>query len=445
MTGMAFHVPEAGRVPEVGTVVPLRLMVRSATAFSGCGEVVRTEQESRRTKVSVRLVDALLEPTRLRELHDRLLLEDAICRGTTEFDPVPIAYRQLCGDAALFLNYWRTTLDQWEGQMGEPRGADNGAAEVELRAETRMREEWARIRERGNETTAELELGDPAYGAAKRFTEVQLTPLILSGALLDRAYRKPRGYPGDYLLMNYMYNAERVGRTAFGRILHQIVGREERLAATVPSRRDFLVHQIRAAVSAHGSRTEAPARIMSLGAGPAREVEDYLKSGRPVGRLSISLIDQDEDAIAFSCERARRAAVSYGDLVEVKGRFISFRQLMMRSDVLTELHRQHLIYSAGLVDYLSDSVARKLIAQCFELLAPNGSLLLGNAGRAHDVRWVPEFLLDWRMIYRSEVELRELAKDVADVADVSIVRDSSKAWYFLVVRKRASGRRLDAG
>ena len=52
-----------------------------------------------------------------------------------------------------------------------------------------------------------------------------------------------------------------------------------------------------------------------------------------------------------------------------------------------------------------------------------------------DVRWVPEFLLDWHMIYRTEEELLRISSSLPEEAKVTIKRDSSDAWCFLSVEK----------
>ena len=50
-------------------------------------------------------------------------------------------------------------------------------------------------------------------------------------------------------------------------------------------------------------------RLASVGAGPARELEEYLSEAEPKVPLVISLVDQDEDALAFASERLRRVAL----------------------------------------------------------------------------------------------------------------------------------------
>ena len=215
-------------------------------------------------------------------------------------------------------------------------------------------------------------------------------------------------------------------------------GREERLAATVPSRKDLLLKVIRSVVDQKFQRGARAVNLASVGAGPARELEEYLSLGPPMVPITVSLIDQDEDALAFANERLRRAALPYGDRVKIQCRYISFRQLIGRPDILAELSGQDMIYSAGLVDYLSESVATGLVRLAYDLAAPDGLLAFGNAEAAPDVRWVPEFILDWHMIYRTEEELLRISSTLPNEAEVKVERDSSAAWCFLSVKKPSS-------
>jgi hypothetical protein len=66
------------------------------------------------------------------------------------------------------------------------------------------------------------------------------------------------------------------------------------------------------------------------------------------------------------------------------------------------------------------------------LLRKGGRLVVGNAAAGPGVRWMPEFVLDWTMIYRTEPELLDLARDFADRAQIEIDSDDSAAWLFLV-------------
>jgi hypothetical protein len=437
VTGLAVRVPEMPKQLSLGAILPLSLRLNDVSAFSGRGQVVRAQGGSRWTTLGVKLLDGVLDAAELKAMHDRLVIQQAVARGASRFSDVPAEYRQLCGDAAFFLEYWRSNLDHLEIR-GEPgRFSKELVLEIEGQAERRMRDEWSVIRARGNELTAGLSIDDPRFIAEKRYTEIQLTPLTLGAPIWQRAYEKPLGYPGDYALMMYMYEDARRGATAFDRILHQL-GREERLAATLPSRKELFLHLIRGVVTRRKMADAGRVNLLSIGAGPAKEIEDYLTSSAEGGPpVLVSLIDQDEEALSYACERLHRAIVRSNQEVEIRPRFIAFNQLLTRRDLLEELRGQDLIYSAGLMDYLGDRVAQGLVGLCYDLLAPQGCLELGNALNGPDVRWVPEFVLDWHMIYRSEADLLRLASVVPSGAKVATRTDQSNAWCFLSVEKPA--------
>jgi hypothetical protein len=236
--------------------------------------------------------------------------------------------------------------------------------------------------------------------------------------------------------MNYMYDPARQGETIFARIIHQL-GREERLAATVRDRRAFLAQQL----YERGMRSRRPGdqefRIANLGAGPARELEDLLSRWDGSRRLVFTLIDQDQDALEFADRRLRSTASQFGRRVEIRCRYLSFRQIFRESDFLRELGGQDVLYSAGLFDYLRNDVAQPLLGGLFSLLRSEGSLLIGNAVDASDVKWVPEFVLDWQLLYRTPDDMRRLCKFVTDPHRISLSFDGSGAWQFLEVERLA--------
>jgi hypothetical protein len=435
-TGLSFHLARSQAAPETGTVLPVRLSLGKVKAFVGRGKVVRAQAELDRTKVAVHLIDGLLEPAKLAALRNELAFQDEMKQGTAAFAAVSDGYRSVCADASVFLNHWRSLLDRREQEMvrSESIGAQTALTDLESAIENRMRGEWTEIRGRANESISGLSVSCPEFIPTKRYTELQVTPLMLRAPIWERAYTKPLGYPGDYQLMNYMYDARREGETIFARILHQL-GREERLAATVSTRRQSLMGYIGAAIDRFSGGAEDVIRVTNLGAGPAREIEDYLRASKLSRPVLFTLIDQDEDALAFATERLRRIGIHHGSNLEVRSWFVSFKQLFGRPELASQLKDQDLVYSAGLLDYLPVSAARLLISELFSLVKRRGSLVLGNAADHQDATWVPEFVLDWHMHYRRPEALAELAGDLDGMAKVVVENDASGTWNFLVAQR----------
>jgi SAM-dependent methyltransferase len=149
------------------------------------------------------------------------------------------------------------------------------------------------------------------------------------------------------------------------------------------------------------------AKILSLGCGSAREVELYLTEQRASGkRADFTLIDQEEGALRYAYER------TYPHVVGGKGQFgvqclnLSFTDILRWTNGMSMLPPQDLIYSVGLIDYLSDRRAASLVQRLFDALAPGGLLIIGNMNETPlSNLWPMEFIADWTLEYRNEAHM----------------------------------------
>jgi hypothetical protein len=62
---------------------------------------------------------------------------------------------------------------------------------------------------------------------------------------------------------------------------------------------------------------------------------------------------------------------------------------------------------------------------------------VGNALDARDVKWVPEYVLDWHMIYRTEQDMRRLCRMIEFPTSSRILHDRSRAWQFLALHRES--------
>jgi hypothetical protein len=414
-------------------VFAFELSVRRQTIQAGTASVVRSERHGGRLRIAAKLLAGLIEPKELRERVRSVIFREAIGVGLHAYDRVPANYRAVVSETALLLMHWRQLLEQREQQIleSEPINARVELETLEALAEHRLRADWISVREKAIDTTEEI-VEPSVLLAAKRLTETTVTPLLMSAPIWSHAFCKPRGYPGDFQIMNFMYESRRRGDSIFARILHEL-GREERLAATVRDRRRYLAQQLIDEARRAKAMGRSEIRIANLGAGPAREVEDVVEAAEAGPRLVVTLIDQDQDALEFADRNVRALAARKKCDLDLRSRFVSFRELVRNQDLLREIHGQDFIYSAGFFDYLPDRVASQLLSFLVSQLRNRGRLLIGNALAARDVRWVPEFVLDWRMIYRTPDDMRRLCKDLEVPHRLDVDFDGSGAWQFLEV------------
>jgi extracellular factor (EF) 3-hydroxypalmitic acid methyl ester biosynthesis protein len=259
-------------------------------------------------------------------------------------------------------------------------------------------------------------------------------PFILGSEIHRRTNLKPRGYAGDAEMMRLIYEDRYVGHFLFNRLLHKHA--VEMPGADAVRNRRRLVPETLRDVERRFSIGGGPPRlrILSVASGPAWELQDLFLSPRDASRFECTLLDQDPEALA-----AARRAVS---ALEVE-RKLRVCVTYLENSVRTMLRDRHLaerlgtfqfIYSMGLFDYLTPPVARAVLAKLHSLLAPGGTLLVGNYHVANASRFYMEYWLDWSLYYRTEESFLALA-DGLEAASTAVTLDESRCQLFLRMEK----------
>jgi len=242
------------------------------------------------------------------------------------------------------------------------------------------------------------------WRAASRYFHERFGPLADSSPFAARCFHKPLGYAGDFEMMNMVYRNESLGDTLFGRSLNRLL-LDSDAAQAVRNRVPYLAAKIEAAVAR--GESGGPARILSVAAGPAMELQQLLRKDPELlrqGRAEIVLLDQDASALRHASQQIEAIAAQAG--VEVN---LCCLNTSIRTVIMEGLDGSYdLIYSAGLFDYLKDRTARAAAARLVQALAPGGQAVIGNFGTVNPTRPTMELILDWPLLHRSAGNLREL-------------------------------------
>jgi extracellular factor (EF) 3-hydroxypalmitic acid methyl ester biosynthesis protein len=410
----------------VGQQVDVRLAMRDEPVFEAKAEVVRVERTPRRTKVGVRFVDhgfsASQVVTRYQRVVTRVELDD--CDSASEI--ISPDYRQLCADVLYMLRSYRSVLDDFE----TTRPDATASSEMLAACEERLLPRWHTLWRHGNLLVMSMDQNSASWRAAKRYTELVLTPDFIQGASWRRAYEKPLGYPGDFEVMNMAYNWRPEGVHLSERLVHRI-GLE---VGTCIATRMVIMRQAIAETVA--SAKQETVRIASLGCGPAREVIDYLHVTKIPCRIEFTLIDQDRLALSQAYERSLADVMRHEGRAAVSCVHASFAQLLGASALFGKFPKQDLIYSVGLIDYLTTRRASDLVHALYEHLAPGGRLIVGNLKSGPDsTLWPMEFICDWSLNYRSDDELMQFGAGLSG-AELAVSQDNTGHVGILTVRKR---------
>jgi len=247
-------------------------------------------------------------------------------------------------------------------------------------------------------------------------------PTILQSELGHYIFTRPRGYPGDFVTQELIWNGCTLGGQHRYRGLSRTGELLPALTLDSPGCRANETRMRRLAAVVRGGGLES---VASIGSGSAIE---YWAEGGEVPRR-VLLLDQDAGAL----ERARRM-----------GRFDGCQLTLCHENVvrfvLRNAHQRHLgehdlVYSFGLLDYFPVPAARRLVEALWPSVRPGGRLLLTNAHPANPTRPWMEWAGDWWLDHKTEAEMRGLASGLPGAQAVEWELDPHGVYQHLEVRR----------
>jgi hypothetical protein len=235
--------------------------------------------------------------------------------------------------------------------------------------------------------------------------------------------RKPRGYPGDAALLDFLYlglspELERATTPLGRRIFQQITGRTAP-ARAVRRRRDLLASRLDRLADARPG-----ARALSVACGHLHEAR--MARGVRERRLGeLAALDQDPVTLARLAD-----LVEYG-VTPVRA---SVKDILQGRVALEGFD---FVYAAGLYDYLPEAPATQLTTALFAALNPGAELLIGNFLTGYPGCGYMESFMQWRLITRTTQQLARCLDGVppASIAASTTWEDVEGCVAYLVARK----------
>ncbi len=254
-------------------------------------------------------------------------------------------------------------------------------------------------------------------------TRHPLRQLVHQDPFTRRAYEKPRGYPGDAVVLDFIYGTEDVSEaldeaTPLGREIYDACMTVSACCA-VRNRRDLIAGKIDEMTSVRSG-----IRVLSVACGHLREAA--LSEGFRAGNVGTYFaLDKDKDSIDFVKDTYRGTAVE-----SVVG---SVRGLISRDVCFENLD---FIYAGGLYDYLSDKAAIALTQVLFSMLSPGGKLILANfVPELADIGYM-ETYMGWQLIYRRDADMERIARTATDATTgLDIFMEPSNSVVFAEITK----------
>jgi extracellular factor (EF) 3-hydroxypalmitic acid methyl ester biosynthesis protein len=273
------------------------------------------------------------------------------------------------------------------------------------------------------------------YGAHQEFVRRLWQPLFLCSPFGQRTFYKPLGYAGDYEMMNMIHRNRPEGGTLYEKLIHFLLVSQwpaQSVRNRVAHLKNHLLQETARVVRA-GRR----ARILNVGCGPAREVQDFIKETSLANEADFVLLDFNEETLGYVRDQINQAKSQFSRQTGVETRRISVHQLLRQN-----AHQEHfvtepghdLIYCGGLFDYLSGPTCQSLMNLFYGWLRPGGAIIVANMNDSKPFRNFIEFVLDWQLIYRNSGKMLALAPEqVRDAARV--ITETTSVNLFLHLGK----------
>jgi extracellular factor (EF) 3-hydroxypalmitic acid methyl ester biosynthesis protein len=270
----------------------------------------------------------------------------------------------------------------------------------------------------------------------RSYAKRQLHPLVLCSPFVYRTFQKPLGYAGDYEMVNMILRDPLEGGSLFAKIVN-VCFLKQPPAEAHRNRITYLLRKL-ADETSRASRRGRPARIFNLGCGPAGEIQQFLKQDDASDSANFTLLDFNDETLAHTTRilddlklRFRRAT----SIQTVKRSVHQILKEASRPGADTTPQSYDFVYCAGLFDYMSDRICKRLMNFFYDLLAPGGLLVATNVDCSRPFRNSMEFILEWHLIYRNRRQIETLLPDAAPPGAGQVSADKTGVNVFIEVRK----------
>lgn len=413
----------------------LRIVVNDHPIYSGRAVVHSVVHTAGVSVCQVQLEDGWIDGELLAWRNDRGNLKGAFhnfLHGWEKVYKVRSDFKCAVADLQAFLTHLRLWLEQLELSIRSQPAADRLKLEQDAAGEV------------GQMTTPAItSLFEVFQEAAARvpeehlpmhrsFCRKQLHPLLLCSPFLYRTYFKPLGFAGDYEMVNMIMREPYEGGSLFAKIVN-LWFLKQAPAEAHRNRITHLADQISNTILQAKSRGGVP-RILSLGCGPAHELQQLLREGRLAHEFKVTLIDFNDETLTHVQDRLGQLQTQFPGRIEFRPVKKSVNTILKEAGRTTSRSPESqydLVYCAGLSDYLTDAICRRLNQVLYDWVAPGGRLLTTNVDPSNPRQLIMDLVMEWHLIHRSGAQMAALKPEQVHADQYSVRSDTTGVNVYL--------------
>lgn len=205
-------------------------------------------------------------------------------------------------------------------------------------------------------------------------------------------FNKPHGYPGDYEIIEKIYQEHTSNDPELRKwdLFFQL----QKAPMAVRNRKKYFLDLLGGLESLNPA--DIGKRVLNIASGPARDLFDFFSHNT-------------DSCMVFDNVEFDPLAISYAKNL-CKDFLKNIEFLHTNAFDFTTNKKYHLIWSAGLFDYLNDKKFIFLLNHIAPLLETDGELVVGNFSTNNPTQAYMEVIGDWRLNHRTPEQLISLAK-----------------------------------
>lgn len=266
----------------------------------------------------------------------------------------------------------------------------------------------------------------------KNFFRLTGAPYGLASKAVRHAFEKPGGYPGDYELLEFIYNnvptSDRFGHCA------DMVFLKDDYARAVRSRKDSMKVIL---TDFFNEKADHERNVLNIACGASRELRElFSETSFTINKpITFHMIDKSQEALAFSEKELQNASDN------ISFQFInnSVYDYIKEPEKYTELLKgQDLVYSIGLADYIPAKALGEQVKFFYNLLNPGGRFIIAHKDSRNYLPLTPDWWADWTFYLRDEDEVIEIIKSSGiENYTLTVEREANtNIIFFLQIVKR---------
>ncbi|MFT6243150.1 MAG: extracellular factor (EF) 3-hydroxypalmitic acid methyl ester biosynthesis protein [Akkermansiaceae bacterium] len=268
----------------------------------------------------------------------------------------------------------------------------------------------------------------------KFYVRRQIHPLVLCSPFAYRTFYKPLGYAGDYEMVNMMLRPPYEGASLFAKSINTAFLK----TPPVEAHRNRIVYLKKlleeTVVKNNGKRV----RVLNLGCGPAHEIQAFIRESPFSDLCDVTLLDFNEETLQSTSGVLNDLCQTHGRTAGIETIHRSVHQLLKQAstgDAVMKWDHYDLVYCAGLFDYLSQRVCKRLTEIFYMLSKPGGKVAVTNVSASNpSIGWM-EYILEWNLVYRDQNEMLELVPRQINQDQATLIADVTGVNLFLEVPK----------